>query len=468
MRYRLRADLREERGDDGALVAFDDPVYGRRIDLGPATAALAAALDGRETEEVLHALREHGPRARLEIMLRRFLLLGLVEEASPATTATLRALRDGAKLAPVVLAGARFGCQGSGACCAGHRLGPLSDEDVASLEARGLDAVVVELDRDGDPERFLRQVDGRCGFLEDDARCGLHRRFGAEAKPAFCRLYPLEVTATIEGLRLYDNGACATFATAARAGLPLAEQVTPALGLIPRLPSIEHPTVHHSDRLIYDYSHFLAFGRWGIALAERRTAPAGATLRAIGRRLVEVGEAFGRFPFDEGEPDRTREATLGADVGPLFAPPAEGMEREGAEMLSIVLADLAELAGDEVGKYAFGDRLAAAMAGTFTAARDHALRLSEGAPVVPRDVDETLRLSLRTSLFSPYALVGERPFAGLLRMAVIAACARAAPDVSLGHSHAVRFLSLRTTGNVLVQHEDLAIPSLEGLPLVVA
>jgi len=144
------------------------------------------------------------------------------------------------------------------------------------------------------------------------------------------------------------------------------------------------------------------------------------------------------------------------------------MEREGAEMLSIVLADLAELAGDEVGHHAFGDRLAAAMATTFAAARDHALRLSEGAAVAPRDVDDALRLSLRMALFSPAALVVDRPFAGLLRIAVIAACARAAPDVSLGHSHAVRFLSLRSTGNVLVQHEELAIPALEGLPLVTA
>jgi hypothetical protein len=457
MGFHLRRDL------VAAEEALEDPAYGRRIDLGPATAALAARLDGRDVDALIEELaRAHGGRARVESMLRRFLLLGLVEEASPGTASRLRALRAGeARLAPVVLAGARFACQGSGACCAGHRLGPLADEDVASLAARGLGDAVVALEREGEPARYLRQVDGRCGFLEDDAGCGLHRRHGAEAKPGFCRLYPLEVMATVEGLRLLDGGGCATFAVSAGSGPPLAEQFPAARALVPRLPPIAHPVVRHSDRLLYDFAHVLAFTRWAIALLDTRRAPAGATLRAIGRRLVELGEAFAALPLEVGEPERTRDAVLARPAE--LEPPSGGLVREGAEMISVVAADLAELASGATVRAAFGERLAGEMAATLAAARDLTLRESEGATTPRRDLDALLRLSFRTSLFGPQALVADRPFAGLLRMAVIAACARASRDESLGHSHAVRLLGLRAAQSVLVQHEELALSALDGL-----
>ncbi len=122
----LRADL--ARIDEATL---HDPLFDRRIDLGPATAAMVSLLDGRPLEEVAAALTgEHGPRARVDSMLRRFMLLGLIEGASPRTLARLRSVRGGEALPHVVLEGSRFACQGSGACCRDHRLGPLSDDDV--------------------------------------------------------------------------------------------------------------------------------------------------------------------------------------------------------------------------------------------------------------------------------------------------------------------------------------------------
>src|SRR5690606_37472454 len=42
-------------------------------------------------------------------------------------------------------------------------------------------------DRDG---WAVAQVDGRCVFLAEGARCELHRHGGPEAKPLPCRLYP--------------------------------------------------------------------------------------------------------------------------------------------------------------------------------------------------------------------------------------------------------------------------------------
>lgn len=468
--YRLRADLGREVGDDGKLVALDDRAYGRRIDLGPATAALAASLDGRPLEALLDEVgREHG-RARVENMLRRFILLGLVEEASAEVTARIAAVRSGeARLMPTVLAGSRFGCQGSGACCQGHRLGPLSDEDVARLEALGQGGAVITLARDDESEgRYLAQVDGRCTFLEDDNRCGLHRRHGAESKPGFCRLYPLELAATIEGLKLYDKGACATLARSARSGLPLAEQLVSARALA-GTPPLTHPVVRFSDRLLYDYAHHLAFTRAAIALVERRAGSAGETLRALGRLAARLGEALAGFPLEAGEPERARDAALAAEPAALFAPVSLGLMQEGSEMLSIVLGDLEEVAAAPGVRAALGERLAGDMQAMAAAARARAALLSDpdAAPPARAPVDdETLRLSLSQQLFSTRSLVADRPMAGLLRMAVIAACAVAHDDLSLGHSLAVRLLEVKSAAGVLVQHEELAAPALEGMPLV--
>jgi Fe-S-cluster containining protein len=467
--FHLRADLARELDDEGRLVALDDRVYGRRIDLGPATAALAAALDGRPRDALLDELgRAHG-RARVESMLRRFLLLGLVEEASPGTTARLAAIRSGeARLLPSVLAGSRFGCQGSGACCRGHRLGPLADEDVARLESLGHGEAVITLERDdGGSARYLRQVEGRCLFLEDDDRCGLHRRHGADSKPGFCRLYPLELAATIEGLKLYDKGACATLARSARSGLPLAEQLGEARA-IAGTPPLYHPVVRFSDRLLYDHAHHLAFTRAGLGLVGRG-AGAGETLRALGRLALALGEALAAFPLEPGEPERARDAVLGADPAPLFAPASLGVQQEGAEMLSVVLADLEEVAAAPGVRAALGERQAGAMEALLAATRARALRLADPdaapAPRAPVD-DETLRLSIAQQLFSTRSLVADRPLAGLLRMAVVCACAATHADLSLGHSLAVRLLEVKSAAAVLVQHEELASSSLEGMALV--
>lgn len=39
-------------------------------------------------------------------------------------------------------------------------------------------------------ERLNQRPDGRCVFLGDDRKCQIHAKFGAEAKPYACRLYP--------------------------------------------------------------------------------------------------------------------------------------------------------------------------------------------------------------------------------------------------------------------------------------
>src|SRR5262249_52636181 len=121
-----------------------------------------------------------------------------VEGAGDATAARADRLARGEEaLRLVILDGARFQCQGSGACCRSYVFGPLYDDDIARLE--GLDFPDLErpfvVAANGGPR--LRSVGDRCIFLDADERCRIHLRYGAEAKPRICRLYPLEAHATV-------------------------------------------------------------------------------------------------------------------------------------------------------------------------------------------------------------------------------------------------------------------------------
>jgi lysine-N-methylase len=67
----------------------------------------------------------------------------------------------------------------------------------------------------------LRQRDGACVFLSDQGRCRIHERFGAEAKPFACRLYPFVLLPAGDHWRVGLRFACPS--AAASKGRPLAE-----------------------------------------------------------------------------------------------------------------------------------------------------------------------------------------------------------------------------------------------------
>lgn len=61
----------------------------------------------------------------------------------------------------------------------------LAEADVARLEAAGHQRADFSV-KDAEGFLRLRNVGGRCFFLRDDGRCGVH-----EMRPEGCRLYPL-------------------------------------------------------------------------------------------------------------------------------------------------------------------------------------------------------------------------------------------------------------------------------------
>ncbi len=113
----------------------------------------------------------------------------------------------------------RASCTNCGASCSSYRIGPLTSEDEARLEA-ALPAVR-EAFPDADPEDprarvrqgetervFLRKRDGYCVLWKRGVGCTVHAAAGAEAKPLVCRLFPLQLIRTESGIRIGMRPSC--------------------------------------------------------------------------------------------------------------------------------------------------------------------------------------------------------------------------------------------------------------------
>jgi Fe-S-cluster containining protein len=140
-----------------------------------------------------------------------------------------------------VPAGARWSCGGCGHCCHHFQLGPVEPEIIAGLEARDLATAFPALaDRpfyarrptaDGDLFYLEKGEDGGCVFLQEDQRCGVHARWGAAAKPAFCREFPVAFIEDPRGLAVVAREECGGFHESHRTGAPLEEEAALALAL---------------------------------------------------------------------------------------------------------------------------------------------------------------------------------------------------------------------------------------------
>jgi Fe-S-cluster containining protein len=142
------------------------------------------------------------------------------------------------------LPGARWACLGCAACCERFDLGPLDPRELAALRAADLPTRWPPAaagawweqrpGHDGAPAAFLTRRGGACVFLDEARRCALHRLLGEEAKPGFCRVFPLllvqdpaRVTATVRPV-------CPGWHASRHTGPPLAEAAAAVLaGTLP-------------------------------------------------------------------------------------------------------------------------------------------------------------------------------------------------------------------------------------------
>lgn len=93
-------------------------------------------------------------------------------------------------------AGQNWSCHGCSQCCRGGQLVTVTAAEMQRIEqqqwtaADGVDTATLVVPH-GDGFRLGHMNDGACVFLASDGRCRIHAKFGSEAKPLACRMYPL-------------------------------------------------------------------------------------------------------------------------------------------------------------------------------------------------------------------------------------------------------------------------------------
>lgn len=100
----------------------------------------------------------------------------------------------------------RHACQGCGSCCHGVSVRLLGEEEHGRVRTLAAALHVMDPVENG----RLRQVEGRCVFLDPHQRCMLHSRFGAAAKPLLCQQYPFVLLDTESEPRIGVDPGCFT------------------------------------------------------------------------------------------------------------------------------------------------------------------------------------------------------------------------------------------------------------------
>ncbi len=508
-RPKLRQGIKIELADDGEIYTLKDRLVGLRIGLNPASLRITRRLDGSRDIEQICADDPPLPRLQVEDVVRRYLLLNLLEGAGTDIVARLRRYRDDALPLPIsILKEGRFACQGSGECCRGYNFGPLRPEDVARIEALDVRSALPHLREahffnqtpaeSGERQFYLAVHNEQCIFLLDDARCGLHVHFGAEAKPALCRKFPYTVQATVAGIKIWDNGECARFSTSARTGTPIMEDLERLGSLLDLSRGLDHPSVFLQPGMPIDFGHFLQLQKAAVSLLASHQGGAEQMLQAVGRQLGRFIDELSVCGLAVGEPDATVERVLATPDEPA-APPTEATVQAGglacAELCAALVQELVRgahgvaapskerIALRQIGELIPMLHVVQAVASALHAPErfplgDYFCQVAD-LPASDPELDEVLRISFRQALFGYRALAGLRPRAGLLRLVLtflvalhggrLRALAEGRPEVSAehldpGHMVAHRLFRRRSMEAIFYEHEDKLWDVLAALP----
>ena len=432
-------------------------------------------------------------RAELEREVRQMLLLGMFD----GTCATFRERLVRVRVEPPTvraLPGSRFSCQHSGACCRGYLFGPISAAEKERIERLRPVERMPQIERkplfaeygtaSGARAHRLAIEGDTCVFFEPGAGCGLHRHFGERAKPALCQLFPLAIVATIDGIRVYDTGHCATFATSATAGAELEDDLPRIIELAEH--EIYHPAVWIHGMWRCDYGLVLRLSDRLVTEAQaRQPLPALYAIGHIARRFIS---ALVRCPLESGQPEAACAAALSASADACRPPQLELMAnaRVGMEKLAVLAVALMDRVA--VGEWLTPSFLAATNVlnevcqspgrETMSATARAALAVS-----MPSRTDEVLTLSLRNRLYGRELLLDERLEPGLLRIALTliltlagARCLAADQErrqasiaqLSLAHMVATRTLHRPQPHALLRANGGQVWPILDALPLLAA
>lgn len=151
----------------------------------------------RDVVSALWALDLPVPPGEVQDAFARLVQTGLARDTDPR------------RLPQRVLPGTGHRCDGCGRSCQSQRVGALSPEEVARIEAIWPALQAAEPSLHGfSPFRrerggvYLERVDSQCLFLDGQNRCMIHRHFGPADKPNMCRMYPFVRVLTETGIRL--------------------------------------------------------------------------------------------------------------------------------------------------------------------------------------------------------------------------------------------------------------------------
>lgn len=318
---------------------------------------------------------------------------------------------------PRTLSGVTWDCSGCGACCRrSYRLGPVEPAVIEGLKRLDVAAhwppakdgwYTTQRAPDGQVAYFLETKEGQCVFLQDDQRCAIHARWGAEAKPGFCREFPYHLVSDPTGLVAIVRGECKGFHHSFEGTVPV-EQQADAVAALPRsvpvrtfapeevslFPGVSMPIDDWwalEEALLQRATEAdgvdaaFASVREGLYAAADRPAPAPdphrvrlaeeAVLRAVEMLLTRaVADPAGASP-DQHRFAEEGLATVKAAIERLDAPvpdPEPDLSRYGQVLLrTLLLGRLWESSGAVaigLGRHRLHDRLARRMAETPSAA----------------------------------------------------------------------------------------------------
>ncbi|TWT91347.1 YkgJ family cysteine cluster protein [Neorhodopirellula pilleata] len=130
----------------------------------------------------------------------------------------------------------QWDCHQCGFCCRGSIV-PLSKEDEERLRSQNWQdepdyqklRFMVPHRRAASSFRLAHRDDGTCVFLNEDGRCRIHAKFGLEAKPTTCRVFPMQLIPHEKHAVLTYRRACPSAAadrgTDAKQNLPLIKRL---------------------------------------------------------------------------------------------------------------------------------------------------------------------------------------------------------------------------------------------------
>jgi len=102
--------------------------------------------------------------------------------------------------------GANFTCFSDGLCCTNiHALGPLTRSEAKDMKKLAIASV--EFNEDAEGMCMAASQNGSCYFIKD-GKCGVHAKYGPEAKPTGCRRFPYGLVSTPDGGRVTTEHRC--------------------------------------------------------------------------------------------------------------------------------------------------------------------------------------------------------------------------------------------------------------------